>query len=611
MAYKRPDVYIEEILTPELAPQGVSTSIASFVGATERGPANTAVFVDSFDSFKRIFGDNAKVCESIFYSVRTFFENGGSACYIVRAVSSSQVDGANPPAKSAGTDVNNAASAAVVNFSAGYRGLENYGAWGTSLSVDIDEVGVTTTTSATTAIVSGDTSVKVASVSGINVGDIIFIEDSTTASEYFKVEKLQSDIVLGSIEHTIFFTTAATTAIAVSADLKVIAYNIDVLVNNEVVESFVRVSLDPDSDRYIETLFNDEQTGSLFVKVEDKLPTSSVLSNNKEFNATVISTNPAFNNNGQNELTNFNVSTDLGLALTSLDAKDSVNLLTVPTSLASSGIFPSTSSNVVHVKMLNYVQNRMDMFAILDAPSGKTAGSAGSGSIGDYVKNNLGVDSFWGALYYPHIKVPKVLGKTQAITIPPSGAIAGLYSRVDSIGTPNGGVASAPAGVGEFGRLDGILNVEVEVSEVQHGDLNVMGVNCLRILESRTAGVSVNVLGARTLSSGLDFRYLNVRRMMNFLEKRVKTIGEASLFRNNGPALWSLLTSEIESFLTQRFQAGELAGNSLDEAFFVKIDSSNNTANNIRQGILVGEIGVALLRPAEFIVFKFSQVQVA
>jgi hypothetical protein len=251
----------------------------------------------------------------------------------------------------------------------------------------------------------------------------------------------------------------------------------------------------------------------------------------------------------------------------------------------------------------------MDMFAILDAPSGKTAGASGSGSIGDFVKNDLGLDSYWGGLYYPHIKVPQTLGKPTPITIPPSGAIAGLYSRVDAIGAPTGGVSSAPAGFGDFGRIESISGLEVEVSEAQHGALNAMGVNCLRIVDRGRGGVSINVLGARTLSSGLDFRYINVRRMMNFIEKRVKGIGEQSLFRNNGPVLWASLTSQIESFLTKRFEAGELAGNTLDQAFYVKIDSTNNTADNIKQGILVGEIGVALLRPAEFIVFKFSQVQ--
>lgn len=615
MAYTRPDVYIEEILTPELAPQGVSTSIASFVGATLRGPSDKAIFVDSFDAFKRIFGDTAVADEPIFYSVRSFFENGGAGCYIVRAVSASQVGGANPIASPANTTINNEASAGFLKFSAGYRGSDSFGASGKDISVKVSEIGVTTDTAFTFA--QGDRSLQIDSASGISEGDIVVVAgtvNNLANTEYLKVSSIESDVTeVGAITHTLNFTSAVdfggSYSLPAGGSVKVMAYDLEVLVDAEQVEAYDRLSVDPESDLYFETILNDEQVGSEYIKVEDLKASSSILSDNKEIVSTSLGNGLALSSDGQDELTNFAIGTDLQNALDTLDAKDAVNLLCVPTSLASTGIFPASKSQQVHILMLNYVKNRMDMFAILDAPSGKTAGASGSGSIGDFVKNDLGLDSYWGAMYYPHIKVPQTLGKSKTITIPPSGAIAGLYSRVDAIGAPTGGVSSAPAGFGDFGRIESISGLEVEVSEAQHGALNAMGVNCLRIVDRGRDGVSVNVLGARTLSSGLDFRYINVRRMMNFIEKRVKGIGEASLFRNNGPVLWASLTSQIESFLTKRFEAGELAGNTLDEAFYVKIDSTNNTADNIKQGILVGEIGVALLRPAEFIVFKFSQVQ--
>ena len=534
MAYKRPDVYIEEILTPELAPQGVSTSIASFVGATKRGPANKAIFIDSFDSFKRVFGDTAVDGESMFYSVRTFFENGGSACYIVRAVSSARLA---LPINPANDTLTSEANGSLLKVSAGYRGESSYGLEGQNLSISISEIGQSATNKS--AFADSQTDVVVSSLSGFQVGDIVVISGdiggSAITPDFLKIESMESDIVSGSIQHKIIFTSGVAlgsgNSLAIDdGTIKVLAYDLTVKNNNTEVESYSRLSLDPSSDSYVETVINDEQTGSRFIKVEDLLPSADILSNAKQVNTTqLLPLQHSLSTNGETELTSFSIATDLNLALKALDAKDSVNLLCVPPSISSSGIFPSSSLNITQALMLDYVKYRMDMFAILDAPSGKTADSVGSGSIGDYRTLSLGVDSFWGALYYPHIKVPKVLGKTQSITIPPSGAIAGLYSRVDAIGAPTGGVASAPAGIGEFGRLDGILNVEVEVSETQHGDLNVMGINCLRILDNSNTGVSVNVLGARTLSSGLDFRYLNVRRMMNFIEKLVKNIGEASL----------------------------------------------------------------------------------
>ena len=618
MAYTRPDVYIQEILTPELAPQGVSTSIASFVGATLRGPSDKAIFVDSFDAFKRIFGAKAVDGESIFYSVRSFFENGGAGCYIVRAVSSSQVGGANPTAIPANDTIANQANGNFLKFSAGYRGSDSFGLEGRKISVRLDQVAVATTTNADMA--DGDQSVNVEGANGFNVGDIVEISGTTNSgsnvNRYLKVQSVVSDVSGTTITRTINFTSAidlgsgVTLPHANTINVKVIAYDLEVKFDGVEVESYTRLSVDPESDLYFETILNDEQVGSEYIKVEDLQASSSVLSANKDIAISELSLEHQLITGGQDELTGFVIATDLQNALDTLDAKDAVNLLCVPTSISATGIFPAANSNLTHIKMLKYVEGRMDMFAILDAPSGKTAGATGTGSIGKYVKDDLGLDSYWGALYYPHIKVPVTVGGgNQTVTIPPSGAIAGLYSRVDAIGAPTGGVSSAPAGFGDFGRLEGIRSLEVEISEAQHGPLNVMGVNCLRVVDRAQGGVSVNVLGARTLSSTLDFRYINVRRMLNFIEKQVKSIGEDSLFRNNGPVLWASLTSQIESFLTKRFEAGELAGNSIQEAFFVKIDSSNNTADYIKQGILVGEIGVALLRPAEFIVFKFSQVQ--
>lgn len=614
MAYTRPDVYIEEILTPELAPQGVSTSIASFVGATLRGPANKAIFIDSFDSFKRVFGDTAVTGESMFYSVRSFFENGGSACYVVRAISSARLGFIQP----ANDTLVNDASANLLKFSAGYRGEDSFGAEGKKLSVSVSEIGASAIRAADMA--NGESSVVVESINGFNVGDIVLVagtlsDNQTAASDHLKIESIESSIVNGAVQHEMFFTTGIVltgTLTASTGSIKALAYDIDVKFDKTLVEEFNRVSLDPSSDNYIETVINDEQVGSRFIKVEDLLPSGEVLSNAKEIGSGELL--PIEHNlltNGETELANFSIATDLDLALSALDSKDAVNLLCVPPSILSSGLFPSASLHLAQVLMLNYVSGRMDMFAILDAPAGKTAAASGSGSVGEYRTNTLGVDSYWGAMYFPHLKVQKTLGKNELITIPPSGAIAGLYSRVDAIGAPQGGVASAPAGYGDFGQILGISGLEVLASGSQHGDLNEVGVNCIRVIDRGVAngGVSANVLGARTLSSTLDFRYINVRRMMNFIEKRVKGIGEAKLFRNNGPQLWAELTSEIEAFLGARFDSGELAGNSKAEAFFVKIDSNTNTAENIKRGILVGEIGVALLRPAEFIVFKFSQVQ--
>jgi len=607
MAYTRPDVYVEEILTPEIAPTGVSTSIAAFLGFAQRGPANQPIFINSFSAFKSTFGD-AVEGESLYYSVRSFFENGGAACYIVRMIDVSATEGAGATVIAANQLVDNADGADFLKFSAGYRGLPSYGSAGRNLIVDFRLNGSFAPTSLSADVAIGDTVLKLNSTNGLIEGDIIKVTDAANADSYFKVVKSSSVVEAGSIVRQVEVSSSAAAAIAAAgSSVSLLAYDLKVILDGETLESFDRLTMNPESDRYIETVINDEQVGSRYILAED-LETGSLISNDREL---LMQGNYQLLLNGEDEIANFDLQADLiDSALPKLSSKRAINLLSVPPSLDTvGGKIPSTDVPVLHAAMLEFCGNRMDMFAILDAPVGLDAKSTGAGSVGEYRTTTLGIDTYWGALYYPNVKMPKVIGGTQLITVPPSGAVAGLYSKVDSTPAPRGGVSSSPAGFDELGQLQGLSGVEVEVSDSAHGDLNVMGINCLRVVDRATGLPSVNVLGARTLSSTLDFRYINVRRMMTFIEKNVKQIGERSLFRNNSPILWAQLTSEIDSFLTKRFENGELAGNAKSEAFFIKIDSETNTADNIRQGILVGEIGVALLRPAEFIIFRFSQIQ--
>ena len=610
MAYTRPDVYIEEILTPEIAPNGISTSIAAFLGFAERGPANTPIFIDSFASFKATFG-NAVDKESLYYSVRSFFENGGSACYIVRLIDVSACEGAGATVSPAFFNFEND-TADFLKFEGGFRGKPSFGTWASQLGVRISLSEALINAALSADVAQGDESLEINTTSGVIVGDIIKVLDTNNVEHFFKVTKVRSDSTTGNLLKYVDVSSPVGAAItAVGSAVTVLVYDISVEHNGEVLETFTRTTMNPDSDRYIETIINDEQVGSKYVRVDD-LGIGALVSNQRELKSSQVGNLFALvEGGGEDEKSAFEIKADLtDVALPKLSAKKAVNLLCVPPSLDSvNGKLPAADLPLLHANMLEFCGNRMDMFAILDAPSGLLASKDASDSIGVYRSADLGLESYWGALYYPSIKVPKVIGGSETIVTPPSGAIAGLYSRVDQISAPRGGISTSPAGHDEFGQLKGLSGVEVEISDSVHGDLNQMGINCLRIVDRANGLPSVNVLGARTLSSNLDFRYINVRRMMTFIEKSVKSIGERSLFRNNGPTLWSELTLQIESFLSSRAALGELAGASSDESFYIKIDNETNTADNIRQGILVAEIGVALLRPAEFIIFRFSQIQ--
>ena len=129
------------------------------------------------------------------------------------------------------------------------------------------------------------------------------------------------------------------------------------------------------------------------------------------------------------------------------------------------------------------------------------------------------------------------------------------------------------------------------------------------MLDLATGGKGIFVFGARTLSSLPQYLYIPLRRTMNFIQETVRLSTKQYLFQKNNPALWSILSNNISAFLTGLWSNGQLAGDNVKDAFFVKIDASTNSQENINQGILQGEIGVAFQRPAEFIVFTFTQTQ--
>ena len=604
MAYERPDIFIEEILTAENVPVGASSSVASFMGITQRGPTNKPILVTNFDEFKRVFGSVPSAGESIFYSVRSFFENGGASAYIVRLKSAAT------PTIASVTIQNEATSPSdLLTFEAGYRNDVSPGTAGNDLSIDINRSSNVATLSLSSAASAGDLSIKVDQVSGLLIGSTLKLADGSN-TEFKIVKDISSAIVSSAIEHTLTLESALSNAFATSnTTIKVEEYDVIVKEGELELERFERLSLNPDNDLYIETVINDTETGSRLIRVDD-LKTSLV---DKEVNSTSLTATKLDLTGGTSELTAFAVSDVIGVqssrtGLYALDAREQINLICVPPSLTG-GVINSTMLPIVQQAMLAYCAGRLNTFAILDAPAGKTALSSGAGSIGAYRDADLGVDSFWGALYFPHMVALDNTGKGK-VTIPPSGAVAGLYSRVDQLPAPQGSVSTSPAGYGEFGLIRGILGLEVNTSDAEHGPLNVKGINCLRRV-NRADGDQAGtlVLGARTLSSSDDFRYINVRRLMIFIERQVKELAKPFLFKNNSIKLRSDMTRVIESFLSNMFRSGQLAGASTSEAFFVKIDDSNNTPDMARQGILVGEIGIAALRPAEFIVFKFSQTQ--
>lgn len=231
--------------------------------------------------------------------------------------------------------------------------------------------------------------------------------------------------------------------------------------------------------------------------------------------------------------------------------------------------------------------------AVLDTPPGQAIAEARR------VRSRM--DSKYAALYYPWVLIANPLARPdderqpREIALPPSGFICGIYGRNDV----QRGVFKAPAN--EVVRA--AIRFEVEVNFAEQEVLNPLGVNCLRFFVGR----GYRVWGARTASSDSEFRYVSDRRYFNYLEASVFRGSHWAVFEPNGPRLWANVREMVSNFLYAEWRGGALLGATPEEAYFVRCDRSTMTQQDLDSGRLVCEIGVALVKPAEFVIFRIGQ----
>ena len=236
---------------------------------------------------------------------------------------------------------------------------------------------------------------------------------------------------------------------------------------------------------------------------------------------------------------------------------------------------------------------RMYRIAVLDTDAGLNAGAARAA--------RSTIDSKYAALYYPWVVIANPNARPgrddipREIALPPSGFICGIYARNDI----ERGVHKAPAN--EVVR--GALRFEREVAFGEQEMLNPLGVNCLRFFPGR----GYRVWGARTASSDPEWKYVNIRRYFNYLEASIDRSTQWAVFEPNGERLWANIRETIGSFLFNEWRNGALLGAKAEDAYFVRCDRSTMTQNDLDNGRLVCLIGVAALKPAEFVIFRIGQ----
>lgn len=274
-----------------------------------------------------------------------------------------------------------------------------------------------------------------------------------------------------------------------------------------------------------------------------------------------------------------------------LEVLDDVTMLCVPDLMTT---MPGEKLNLEMVKavqmmMIAHCERMGDRVAILDTPPDLTPQE-----VKKWRMDVTGFDTSYAALYYPWIKVADPSTDT-TVNLPPSGHIAGLWSRNDN----TRGVHKAPANE----ILLGAIGLSYQTTKGEQDTLNPIGVNCVRAFPGR----GIRVWGARTLSSDPAWRYINVRRLFNYVEKSIENGTQWVVFEPNNRKLWARVSRDVSSFLRTVWRDGALFGSSPAEAFYVKCDDELNPPESRDLGRLIIEIGMSPVKPAEFVIFRISQ----
>ncbi|KQU97671.1 phage tail protein [Devosia sp. Root413D1] len=202
----------------------------------------------------------------------------------------------------------------------------------------------------------------------------------------------------------------------------------------------------------------------------------------------------------------------------------------------------------------------------------------------------------FGALYFPWIRGQDAISPSTIVDIPPSGHIAGICGRIDV----QRGVHKAPANTPIFGAI----GLTQAISKAEQEVLNPVGVNCIRAFGRE----GITVWGARTLAaSASNWRYLNVRRLTNMIEESIENSLRWTVFEPNDQFLWKAIRRDIGAFLTLLWRQGALMGATPAQAFFVKCDEETNPQEEIDAGKVTTLIGIAPVKPAEFVIFRIGQ----
>ena len=577
--YLSPGVYVEEYDSGATPMQGVGTSTAGFVGLAERGPVvGQPQLVTSFADYKRMYG--GYLSEAAYggsrylpYAVEQFFANGGARAYIMRAVPG---------------------DARAAAFTTGVLKLTaaNPGAWAEDMRVVITP----SSKAKTQVLAASGAELTLKNADGFNPGDVVELFDGKTAAHATIKSVLDRVITLDAP----CAVDVADAKVGTAKYIKTCEITLTARLG-ENTEVFEHLSLKPDALNYIgvKTARSDLITVEVQAPKAPAAPAKEKDKDGKEVPAPkAVSIVPyelcggsgsemVLTLQGGSNGSVLSVSPDAFLGrddgpgrrtgLQAFQENGNVSILAIP------GI----TAPEVQAALIGFCEGKKSCFAILDVPMELKKTS-------DVANFRDMYDSTYAAMYHPWLEMYDA-GTRRPAYFPPSGAMAGIYARTDI----ERGVHKAPAN--EVVR--GCTGLSCAYNEGEQDILNPIGVNLIRAFTGR----GIRVWGARTISSNGLWKYLNVRRLFIYVEESIKANTSWVVFEPNSTALWSRVTRTIEAFLATCWRDGALAGSSPSEAFFVECGPTTMTQDDIDNGRLICQIGIAPVKPAEFVIFRITQ----
>lgn len=571
--YLSPGVYVEEYDSGAVPMQGVSTSTAGFIGLAQRGPVvGKPQLVTSFADYKRAFGgylSEAKFGEARFlpYAVEQFFINGGSRAYIMRVA---------------------AEGAAAAKATAGVLQIEaaNPGEWGNKIRVTVEA----SSKAKTQVIAVNGADLKLKNAEGFNQGDVVELFDGK-AKAYATIVSSLDNIVTLDAPCTL---NVADEKIGTPKYIKTCELTLTVKLD-DVVETYANVSLCPEAGNFVSARTRKSDLVTIAV-TEAKAPAAPKEGKDEKApapakagvtpielvgGAAVIALAGGSDGKVANVSPNVYMGEDNGpgkrSGLAAFLENVDVSIMAIP----------GVTAPEVQAALIAHCENCKSCFAILDVPIDRK-------KTNDVVEFRDMYDTTYAAMYHPWLEMFDPLAKRSAY-FPPSGAMAGIYARTDN----ERGVHKAPAN--EIVR--GCTGLSCNYNEGEQDILNPKGVNLIRAFTGR----GIRVWGARTMSSNGLWKYVNVRRLYIYIEESIKANTNWVVFEPNSEVLWGRVTRTIEMFLATCWRSGALAGSTPSEAYFVECGPTTMTQDDIDNGRLICNIGIAAVKPAEFVIFRITQ----